>query len=245
MIVGVARGLLYLHEGSPSCIIHRHISASNILLDDKWAPKVTDFGMAKLFPEDQTGVNTRVAGTKVMVQITRLMDLSFASSGYMAPEYAMHGQLSVKADVFSYGVVVLELITGRKNSTFNGNAEAQNLLEWAWKLYKKGRGHDIIDPALASAAVNAEQVSFCIQMGLLCTQADPKPRPTMRQVMLMLSKKPATLDEPMRPGHPGSRYRRPRKQEGSSAAIGSTCNGSNAGRDPGMSSSRGKQPMES
>ncbi|RWW54048.1 hypothetical protein BHE74_00039398 [Ensete ventricosum] len=116
VMVGVARGLLYLHEGAHTAIIHRDIKAGNILLDDRWVPKIADFGMARLFPEDQTHVNTRVAGT----------------NGYMAPEYVMHGSLSTKADVFSFGVLVLELISGRKNSAFSPlpDPESDSLLEW-------------------------------------------------------------------------------------------------------------------
>ncbi|KAL8531878.1 hypothetical protein ACS0TY_008469 [Phlomoides rotata] len=114
VITGVAKGLLYLHEQAHCSIIHRDIKCSNILLDEKWVPKIADFGMARLFPEDQTHVQTRIAGT----------------NGYMAPEYLMHGNLSKRADVFSFGVVVLEIISGQKNSTFNRDPDSLSLLEW-------------------------------------------------------------------------------------------------------------------
>ncbi|KAG7586593.1 Protein kinase domain [Arabidopsis thaliana x Arabidopsis arenosa] len=203
IITGIARGLLYLHEDAPNCIIHRDIKAGNILLDEKWVPKIADFGMARLYQEDVTHVNTRVAGT----------------NGYMAPEYVMHGVLSVKADVFSFGVLVLELVSGQKNSSFSMRHPDQTLLEWAYKLYKKGRTMEILDPDIVASA-EPDQVKLCVQIGLLCVQGDPHQRPPMRRVSLLLSRKPGHLEEPDHPGVPGSRYRRRTHRPSGAASLG-------------------------
>ncbi|KAI3772336.1 hypothetical protein L6452_03519 [Arctium lappa] len=118
----------------------------------------------------QTRVNTRVADT----------------NGYMSPEYAMHGNLTVKTDVYGFGVLVLEIVSGQKNSSFSRDSDSQNLLDWAYKMYKKGEGFEIMDSRLGSSIVR-DQVEACVRIGLLCTQSDPKLRPTMDRVVMMLS----------------------------------------------------------
>ncbi|KAM7275421.1 hypothetical protein ACFE04_017287 [Oxalis oulophora] len=146
--------------------------------------------------------------------------------GYMAPEYLMYGNLSVKADVFSFGVLILELISAQRNSNFSLPVDAHNLLDWAYKLFKKGKTLQLMDIALTPSAI-PEQVALCIHIGLLCTQGDPQLRPNMRRVVVMLSKKPenVNLEEPSRPGVPESRYKRSRKPTGMSSSIGSSFSG--------------------
>ncbi|KAK8668033.1 hypothetical protein V6N13_105502 [Hibiscus sabdariffa] len=153
----------------------------------------------------------------------RKLELDWKRSGYMAPEYIRSGHLSAKADVFSFGVVVLELISGQKNSSFNIDVDAQSLslLEWAYKLYKKGKSLDFMDTTMALSAV-PEQVAMCIQIGLLCTQGDPQLRPDMRRVVILLSKRPGSLEEPTGPGVPGARHRRSRRPHGFSSTAGTT-----------------------
>ncbi|CAL9145359.1 unnamed protein product [Musa hybrid cultivar] len=194
--VGVARGLALLHDEVRPHVVHRDIKASNILLDKDLTPKISDFGLAKLLPANMSHVSTRVAGTL----------------GYLAPEYAIRGQVTRKSDVYSFGVLLLEIVSGRCNTNTRLPYEDQCFLERSpgitngflvmqtWARYKCGKLVNIIDISLTDD-LDIEEACRFLKIGLLCTQDAMTLRPSMSTVIKLLTgEKDVNSEKIVKPG---------------------------------------------
>ncbi|PIN02880.1 Serine/threonine protein kinase [Handroanthus impetiginosus] len=189
IIIGIAEGLVYLHENTKTRIIHRDIKASNILLDSRHRAKIADFGLARSFQEDKSHISTALAGTL----------------GYMAPEYITYGQLTEKADVYSFGVLLFEIVTGSRTnrSKTSDSTDTDGLVTITWKKFQQRTVDELFDPNLMLHNCNNIDIKNAIlrvvHVGLLCTQEIPSLRPSMYKALLMLVNKehpPAPTNPP-------------------------------------------------
>ncbi|KAJ7969719.1 S-receptor-like serine/threonine-protein kinase [Quillaja saponaria] len=170
--IGTARGITYLHEECRDCIVHCDIKPENILLDENHNSKVSDFGLAKLInPKDHRyRTLTSVRGTR----------------GYLAPEWLANLPITSKSDVYSYGMVLLEIVSGRRNFEVSEKTNRQKFAIWAYEEYEKGNIKEILDKRLTDQDVDMEQAKRAIQVSFWCIQELPSLRPTMGKVVQML-----------------------------------------------------------
>ncbi|PKI76445.1 hypothetical protein CRG98_003165 [Punica granatum] len=169
VLLGTAKALAYLHEAIEPKVVHRDIKSSNILIDDEFSAKISDFGLAKLLGAGKSHITTRVMGT----------------FGYVAPEYANSGLLNEKSDVYSFGVVLLEAITGRDPVDYGRPAPEVNLVDWLKMMVGSRRSEEVVDPNIEKRP-STSALKRALLTALRCVDPDSEKRPKMGQVVRML-----------------------------------------------------------
>ncbi|KAK6143461.1 hypothetical protein DH2020_023809 [Rehmannia glutinosa] len=198
--LGSAKGFAYLHEDCHPRIIHRDIKAANILLDHNYEAKVADFGLAKLSSDTNTHVSTRIMGTFG----SEILSTSFRS--YLAPEYASSGKLTEKSDVYSYGIMLLELITGRRPIDINRDDDDDTLVDWARpiliKVTEGGSYEELVDPRLEDN-YDPQEMHRMVYSAAACIRQSARRRPKMSQIVRALEGDVSLddLNEGVKPGH--------------------------------------------
>uniref|UniRef100_A0ACD5TTC3 Uncharacterized protein n=1 Tax=Avena sativa TaxID=4498 RepID=A0ACD5TTC3_AVESA len=203
IVIGTAKGLAYLHEGLEPKVVHRDVKSSNILLDQQWNAKVSDFGLAKLLCSEESYVTTRVMGT----------------FGYVAPEYASTGMLTERSDVYSFGVLLMEIITGRSPVDYTRGAGEVNLVEWLKNMVADRKAEEVVDPKMAEKP-SPKALKRALLVALRCVDPDGHKRPKMGHVIHMLEMEDLNLRDdkkPRRDGPPPTSDRSGSREDGSSS----------------------------
>ncbi|WMV16180.1 hypothetical protein MTR67_009565 [Solanum verrucosum] len=169
IIKGIAKGLVYMHHDSRLTIIHRDLKASNVLLDREMTPKISDLGLSRVFEDDVEEKTQHLIGTR----------------GYMPPEYMKNGHYSTKSDVFSFGILALEIVNGQKNYDYRHPVYDIGLVDYASRIWSKGNAIELLDPMIEKPG-DENEVLGCILVGLLCCQRRAQDRPSMIQVVSLL-----------------------------------------------------------
>uniref|UniRef100_A0A5B7BAQ4 non-specific serine/threonine protein kinase n=1 Tax=Davidia involucrata TaxID=16924 RepID=A0A5B7BAQ4_DAVIN len=197
VILGTAKGLAYLHEGLEPKVVHRDIKSSNILLDKQWNPKVSDFGLAKLLGSEMSYITTRVMGT----------------FGYVAPEYASTGMLNERSDVYSFGILIMEIISGRNPVDYSRPPEEVNLIEWLKKMVASRNPDGVLDPKLPEKP-STRALKRALLVALRCVDPNAQKRPKMGHVVHMLEAEESPFRDDRRAGRDPVHAHRDSSKEG-------------------------------